>query len=521
MFRIPSTLGATRATFLAFAVFAADAAASQITVGNLVVVRIGDGVATPTNASTPVFLEEYSTAGATVQTIPLPTAVSGSNNPFANSGVATSEGALTQSADGRYLVQAGYNALPGITGIASTASPTAPRTVARTEISTGTVDTSTTLSGDTSYSGNNIRSAVSLDGTQFWTAGTATSSADAGVRYISALGGNTSVQISATVTNTRVVNIFGGQLYVSSASGSFRGVNVVGTGLPNTSGQTISLLPGFPTTNPSQYDYFFADANTLYVAEDGSQGETGGIEKWTLSGGTWARQYTLSPGVGLGCRGLTGTVSGGVATLYATTTESSSNRIVSVTDTGSGAPFTTVALAQTNTVFRGVRLIQPPTSNTTGTSFCFGDGTGTACPCGNNSTVGNGEGCLNSLGTGGLLAATGTASLANDTVLLAGSGMPNSSALYFQGTSQQSGGLGAVFGDGLRCAGGSIIRLGTKTNAGGASAYPAGGDLSVSVRGLVGAPGSRTYQVWYRNAAAFCTPSTFNLTNGLEIAWTP
>jgi hypothetical protein len=27
------------------------------------------------------------------------------------------------------------------------------------------------------------------------------------------------------------------------------------------------------------------------------------------------------------------------------------------------------------------------------------------------------------------------------------------------------------------------------------------------------------YQVWYRNAASFCTPSTFNLSNGIEIAW--
>jgi hypothetical protein len=41
------------------------------------------------------------------------------------------------------------------------------------------------------------------------------------------------------------------------------------------------------------------------------------------------------------------------------------------------------------------------------------------------------------------------------------------------------------------------------------------------VRGLVAAPGTRTYQVWYRNAAAFCTSSTFNLSNGLQIAWGP
>jgi hypothetical protein len=29
----------------------------------------------------------------------------------------------------------------------------------------------------------------------------------------------------------------------------------------------------------------------------------------------------------------------------------------------------------------------------------------------------------------------------------------------------------------------------------------------------------RRYQVWYRNAAAFCTPDTYNLTNGFEVTW--
>jgi hypothetical protein len=31
----------------------------------------------------------------------------------------------------------------------------------------------------------------------------------------------------------------------------------------------------------------------------------------------------------------------------------------------------------------------------------------------------------------------------------------------------------------------------------------------------------RSYQAWYRNAAAFCTPSTFNLTNGYSVTWAP
>ncbi len=155
------------------------------------------------------------------------------------------------------------------------------------------------------------------------------------------------------------------------------------------------------------------------------------------------------------------------------------------------------------------------------TSFCAGDGSGTACPCGNSSAPGSGEGCASSLGIGGHLAGFGTASILADSITLSGAQMPNSSALYFQGTTETSSGQGSVFGDGLRCAGGSIVRLGAKLNVGGTSQFPAPGDPSVSVRGACHAGDFRTYQVWYRNAAAFCTPSTFNLTNGVELTWTP
>jgi hypothetical protein len=156
-----------------------------------------------------------------------------------------------------------------------------------------------------------------------------------------------------------------------------------------------------------------------------------------------------------------------------------------------------------------------------GTTFCTGDGTGTACPCGNASPFGAGQGCASSLGFGARLTSSGTPSLANDTLTLVGDQMPDAPCLYFQGTSQSGGGAGAVFGDGLRCAGGTIVRLSTAINSGGASQYPTGAQASVSVRGQVAAPGVREYQVWYRNAAPFCTPSTFNLTNGQEITWAP
>jgi hypothetical protein len=169
-------------------------------------------------------------------------------------------------------------------------------------------------------------------------------------------------------------------------------------------------------------------------------------------------------------------------------------------------------------ITNGCILQNTITSCSTGTALCFGDGSGAPCPCANSGSAGHG--CANSTNAGGgLLAANGNASVSADTLVLSGSGMPNAGTLYFQGTQTVNGGQGSNFGDGLRCAGGTIIRLGTKLNAGGASQYPTSGDASISVRGLDTAGDVRIYQAWYRNAAAFCTSSTFNLTNALQVTW--
>jgi hypothetical protein len=197
-------------------------------------------------------------------------------------------------------------------------------------------------------------------------------------------------------------------------------------------------------------------------------------------------------------------------------TASANDYDITITEAG-GAPVsvtTTAVNAPFELAFIQFTVVDPAPPFT---AYCFGDGTGTACPCANNGAAGNG--CASSINpAGGNIAGSGTASLAADTLVLTGTGLPNSTALYFQGTTQ----IASAFGDGLRCAGGSVIRLGTKTNAAGTSASPAAGDQSVSVRGAVTTAGSvRNYQVWYRNAAAFCTPSTFNLTNGLSVTWQP
>ncbi len=81
--------------------------------GDLVIYRIDDGSTPLTNTGNYAFLDEYTTNGTLVQTIPLPTngfidANGNVNYPIQNSGAATSEGYLNLSTDGRYLVFAGY-----------------------------------------------------------------------------------------------------------------------------------------------------------------------------------------------------------------------------------------------------------------------------------------------------------------------------------------------------------------------------------------------------------------------------
>jgi Tol biopolymer transport system component len=154
-------------------------------------------------------------------------------------------------------------------------------------------------------------------------------------------------------------------------------------------------------------------------------------------------------------------------------------------------------------------------------SFCAGDGidTGhtTPCPCANFGAPGNG--CASSVEAGGAsLGATGY-TLADD-VRLEGSAMPaTSSCIYLQGDALDD----VPFGDGVRCAGGGLVRLRTRFNVAGASAFPDSTDtVTLSQRGGV-VPWSgvrRYYQTYYRNAApAFCPPATFNVTNGVVVDW--
>lgn len=339
------------------------AGAAALTQGNLFVYRVGaSGGGTLAGTATPVFIDEFTTSGTLVQTLAMPTTASGANGILTGSGTATSDGYLSVSGNGQFLMVTGYDTPIGTSG--NVVSNALPRTVGRLALD-GTLDTTTRLTDAGSGSSNNFRSVASTNGTDLWV-----TTATGGVRYTT-LGASTSTQLAASPTNTRTVGIADNQLYITSGSGTTR-LATVGTGLPTLAGNAITNVPGFPTGTPtasSPYGFFFADlspsvagVDTLYVSDDGVGG---GLQKYSLNGGSW----TLKGVVGTDAndyRGLTGVVNGSTVSLFATI---GGNQLVSLTDTsGYDGTFTSavtsLATAGANTAFRGVALLPVPEPGT-------------------------------------------------------------------------------------------------------------------------------------------------------------
>ena len=153
-----------------------------------------------------------------------------------------------------------------------------------------------------------------------------------------------------------------------------------------------------------------------------------------------------------------------------------------------------------------------------------------ACPCSNPPGV-PGRGCDNSAGTGGAsLRATGVAHLSMDSLVFTTSGeLASVLSLLLQGDALVPG--GAVFGQGVRCAGGALRRLYAQTASGGGITAPdfGAGDPTVSARSaalgdVIQAGESRWYLVYYRDPVVLggCPAgSTFNATPTGEVLWLP
>jgi len=277
------------------------------------------------------------------------TSSGGAAGAVAAGGTATTEGFLNRSTDGQYVVFPGYDAAVATASITTSTSATVPRVIGRVDAN-GNLDTTTALTD--AISGGNPRSATSTNGTNLWISGT---SGGGGVRFAT-LGATTSTSLATTPTNFRALGLTSTQLYASSQTGAFR-LSTIGTGIPTTSGQTVTNLPGFPTATGSPYGFFFADldagvagVDTLYVADDG-----GTIQKYSFVGGNWTANGTIAVTT---ARGLTGVVAGSNVTLYITTRTA----LRTLTDTSgynatiTGTP-TLLANAATNTAMQGVAFV--------------------------------------------------------------------------------------------------------------------------------------------------------------------
>lgn len=139
-------------------------------------------------------------------------------------------------------------------------------------------------------------------------------------------------------------------------------------------------------------------------------------------------------------------------------------------------------------------------------------------PCGNDDPT---AGCANSLGVGASLDPSGSTSVASDDLVLSASRMPpGAMTMLFVG----SRGNPVAFGDGLRCMTNSTqVGMPNADALGNMVVGPGMGALACNWNGVgcFDPGGTRRFQVWYRNAVDFCTPSTSNLTNAVDVTFTP
>jgi hypothetical protein len=364
---------------LSFALFTSTSAnAVNLTVGNILVERLGNGTTALSSAATDIAVLEFTKSGSAIQTISFP---STGATQQTDSGSASSNGYLNS-----------YNGFVAVTGnnsSAGTASVAGLNTKVTSVLdNTGAVVNRTTYptGGPTGtpvspFSGNNLRSAIATGSNTFYASGTASGTPNTGGVWYS--DGASFTQISSTATgqptNFRNIEIFNNQLYVSSQTGTFLGISKIGTGLSTTSGQTASLEINMGT-GASPYGFVMFDTNrdslldTAFIADDRTVAG-GGLQKWTFNGTAWVNSYSLrfdaaagnlsataSSGF-VGIRGLTGGYDDttGAFSLFATTTETASNRIVSVLDNGATpTTYTTLASAGANNVFRGIDIVTVP-----------------------------------------------------------------------------------------------------------------------------------------------------------------
>ena len=362
----------------------APAHAAGFSSGSLVVEMVGTGTATLTSAATQISILEVTTAGSLTQTIILP---SGTSDPQTDSGSASSDGYLNTY--GGFVSVPGYNAALNTASVASSNAKVNSLLDATGSVATRTLfpvggpsgTTPGTPAGVSPFSGNNYRSSIATSGSTFYGVGTSSGSPSTGGAWY--FNGSAFTQVSSTATgqptNLRVVEIYNNQLYATSAASTGYGIWSIGSGLPTTAGTGTVATMAINTGTGGAYGFAMFSTGSqgagvldlAYIADDRAVAG-GGLGKWTYNGTSWSNSWsllvgasgtsTLQSGTGVGfagIRGLAGTYDSVLgASLYATTTETSNTRLISIFDTGTTTPstYTTLQSSGSNFAFRGVDL---------------------------------------------------------------------------------------------------------------------------------------------------------------------
>ncbi len=149
-----------------------------------------------------------------------------------------------------------------------------------------------------------------------------------------------------------------------------------------------------------------------------------------------------------------------------------------------------------------------------GSAYCFGDGSGAGCPCGN--VGGPGEGCSNSGGVGATLTGSGDGSFSNDTFQMDVAGVPGAKpGLIIRGNNQ----IANLAGDGLLCTGGGSMRSQVQITVAGATSFTNFQGAGFGSVANVGTP--TNFQFWYRDPMGGPCGGGFNFSNGWTITYTP
>ncbi len=329
---------------------ASAGAFAQFTIDNLVVLRVGDGSAALTNASTAVTLDQFTQSGSSVN-----------STSFTNltlSGSATSEGSLYNYGSG--LSFGGYGVAAGTASVVGTASSAVKRSAVSVSFAGGAPTIAPlTMTPTSPFSANNIRG-VAMNGplgpnnvpTRIIAVGANTGVVNADLSGASQVA-------SSNIANIRVVQTVGDDVYYSTGSNT-QGVYKVTGGATGT-GITSTLV--FSAGGGSIYDFQLLSDGDYLFADD--SGVSGGLKRWDFATNTIST--IAAPSIFGSSISLRHFVTRGNS-LFATTTESNNNRIVRLDFSGSETEFTgtvsisDIAFAGTNRVFRGIEAVPEPAS---------------------------------------------------------------------------------------------------------------------------------------------------------------